>query len=204
MSETDRRGDRAPSTKAIVEALLFAAEEPLPAARLSSILEEETPAGIDDLVAELNADYLREGRAFQIRSIAGGYRLLTRPEYALWIKLLHRSSRPRLSQAALETLSIVAYRQPVARTELEAIRGVNVDGVLKTLVERDLVRISGRGEGLGRPLLYGTTDHFLEYFGLPDLEALPRPEEVELPGAYDTGTPALSETPPEEGDALEG
>lgn len=204
MSDTDRRGDRAPSTKAIVEALLFAAEEPLPAARLSSIFEEETPAGIDDLVAELNADYLREGRAFQIRSIAGGYRLLTRPEYALWIKLLHRSSRPRLSQAALETLSIVAYRQPVARTELEAIRGVNVDGVLKTLVERDLVRIVGRGEGLGRPLLYGTTDHFLEYFGLPDLEALPRPEEVELPGGYDTETPALSETPPEEGDALEG
>ena len=85
-----------------------------------------------------------------------------------------------LSRAALETLSIIAYRQPVARTELEGIRGVNVDGVLKTLVERDLVRIAGRGEGLGRPLLYATTERFLEYFGLPDLDALPRPEEVEL------------------------
>lgn len=199
MTEMDNhRVVAAPSTKAIVEALLFAAEEPLPAARLASILEEATPGTIDDLIAELNADYLREGRAFRISSIAGGYRLLTRPEYALWIKLLRRSTRPRLSQAALETLSIVAYRQPVARTELEAIRGVNVDGVLKTLVERDLVRITGRGEGLGRPLLYATTDHFLEYFGLPDLDALPRPEEVELPVLPDAATPDPSgESAPE-------
>ncbi|MGH7570937.1 MAG: SMC-Scp complex subunit ScpB [Gemmatimonadota bacterium] len=194
MSETGGRGaDLAPSTRAIVEALLFAADEPLPARRLASILEEATPATIDDIVAELNADYLREGRAFRISAIGGGYRLLTRPEYALWIKLLQRSSRPRLSQAALETLSIVAYRQPVARTELEAIRGVNVDGVLKTLVERDLVRITGRAEGLGRPLLYATTEHFLEYFGLPDLDALPRPEEVELPPASEQGQPDLFE-----------
>ncbi len=202
MSETGGRGaDLAPSTKAIVEALLFAAETPLPASRLASILEETTPDIIHDLVAELNADYLRGGRAFRISSIAGGYRLLTRPEYALWIKLLQRSSRPRLSQAALETLSIVAYRQPVARTELEAIRGVNVDGVLKTLVERDLVRIAGRAEGLGRPLLYATTDHFLEYFGLPDLDALPRPEEVELPLVSDEGEPSLFEDSPSGDDA---
>ena len=168
------------STRAIVEALIFAADEALSADRIAGIVEEMTPALVDDLVAELNADYLREGRAFRIVSVAGGFRMLTRPEHALWIKLLHRSSRPRLSQAALETLSIIAYRQPVARTELEDIRGVNMDGVLKTLVERDLVRITGRGEGLGRPLLYATTERFLEYFGLPDLEALPRPEEVEL------------------------
>ncbi|HWC06238.1 MAG TPA: SMC-Scp complex subunit ScpB [Gemmatimonadota bacterium] len=168
------------SRRAIVEALIFAADEPLPADRIAGIVEEMTPALVDDIVAELNAGYLREGRAFRIVSVAGGFRMLTRPEHALWIKLLHRSSRPRLSQAALETLSIIAYRQPVARTELEGIRGVNVDGVLKTLVERDLVRIAGRGEGLGRPLLYATTERFLEYFGLPDLEALPRPEEVEL------------------------
>lgn len=168
------------SRRAIVEALIFAADEPLPADRIAGIVEEMTPVLVDDIVAELNAEYLREGRAFRIVSVAGGFRMLTRPEHALWIKLLHRSSRPRLSQAALETLSIIAYRQPVARTELEGIRGVNVDGVLKTLVERDLVRIAGRGEGLGRPLLYATTERFLEYFGLPDLEALPRPEEVEL------------------------
>lgn len=203
MSEAGGRGaGLAPSTKAIVEALLFAADEPLPARRLATILEETTPTVIDDIVAELNADYLREGRAFRINAIAGGYRLLTRPEYALWIKLLQRSSRPRLSQAALETLSIIAYRQPVARTELEAIRGVSVDGVLKTLLERDLVRIAGRAEGLGRPLLYATTDHFLEYFGLPDLDALPRPEEVELPGGSEAGQPELfGESPPGEGEA---
>ncbi len=202
MSETGGHGAAlAPSTRAIVEALLFAADEPLPARRLASILEETTPAAIDDIVAELNADYLREGRAFRISAIAGGYRLFTRPEYALWIRLLQRSSRPRLSQAALETLSIVAYRQPVARTELEAIRGVNVDGVLKTLIERDLVRIAGRAEGLGRPLLYATTEHFLEYFGLPDLDALPRPEEVELPLVSDEGQPDLFEDSPAEGEA---
>lgn len=163
-----------------MEALVFAADEPLSADRIAGIVEEVTAAAVEDLVAELNAEYLREGRAFRIVPLAGGFRMQTRPDLALWIKLLHRSTRPRLSQAALETLSIVAYRQPVARTELEAIRGVNVDAVLKTLVERDLVRIAGRGEGLGRPLLYATTDHFLEYFGLPDLESLPRAEEVEL------------------------
>ena len=168
------------SSRAIVEALIFAADVPLSADRIAGIVEEMTPALVEHLVAELNAEYLREGRAFRIVSVAGGFRMLTRPEHALWIKLLHGSSRPRLSQAALETLSIIAYRQPVARTELEGIRGVNVDGVLKTLVERDLVRIAGRGEGLGRPLLYATTERFLEYFGLPDPDALPRPEEVEL------------------------
>lgn len=199
MGDSDRREpEPAPSTKAIVEALLFAAEEPLPASRLASILEEATPGAIDDIVAGLNADYLRGGRAFRISEVAGGYRLHTRPEFALWIRLLQRAARPRLSQAALETLSIVAYRQPVARTELEAIRGVNVDGVLKTLVERDLVRIAGRGEGLGRPLLYATTPHFLEYFGLPDLDALPRPEEIELPAPGDVtgdGPPEAPQAP---------
>jgi segregation and condensation protein B len=170
-------GDRAPSLKTIVEAILFAADEPLSARRMATILEEATPGVIDDIVAELNADYQREDRAFRIHAIAGGYRMLTRPEYALWIKLLQRSSRPRLSQAALETLSIIAYRQPVPRTELEAIRGVNVDGVLKTLVERDLVRIAG-------------------------LEALPRPEEVELEVEREAGQPELFEEPaPESGTA---
>ncbi|HKY61584.1 MAG TPA: SMC-Scp complex subunit ScpB [Gemmatimonadota bacterium] len=190
----------AASTRGIVEALIFAADEPLSARRIAGIVEEVTPGAVEDLVAELNATYLREGRAFRIVSVAGGFRMVTRPEHALWIKLLHRSSRPRLSQAALETLSIVAYRQPVTRTELEGIRGVNVDGVLKTLVERDLVRIAGRAEGLGRPLLYATTNRFLEYFGLPDLEALPRPEEVELAPADETPQPDLFESEADAGD----
>lgn len=165
----------------VLEALLFAAEEPLSARRLAGLLEDSTPAQVADLVRELNADYLREGRAFHVQEIAGGYRLVTRSEFAGWIAELRASGgSPRLTQAALETLSIVAYKQPVTRAELESIRGVAVEGVLKTLVDRELVRIVGREEGLGRPLLYGTTDHFLEYFGLPSLDALPRPDELEI------------------------
>ncbi|HET6616360.1 MAG TPA: SMC-Scp complex subunit ScpB [Gemmatimonadota bacterium] len=169
------------SPKQILEALLFAADEPLSARRLAGMLEDATPAFVTDLVHELNADYLRESRAFHVQEVAGGYRLVTRPELASWVAELRASGgAPRLSQAALETLSIVAYKQPVTRAELESIRGVTVEGVLKTLVERELVRIAGREEGLGRPLLYGTTDHFLEYFGLPSLDALPRPDELEI------------------------
>lgn len=167
--------------KQVLEALLFAAEEPLSVRRLSAMIEEASPAMIADLVRELNADYLRESRAFQVQEVAGGFRLVTRPEYATWVRELRAAgASPRLSQAALETLSIVAYKQPVTRAELESIRGVAVEGVLKTLVEREQVRIVGREEGLGRPLLYGTTDHFLEYFGLPSLDALPRPDELEI------------------------
>ncbi|HJR52308.1 MAG TPA: SMC-Scp complex subunit ScpB [Gemmatimonadota bacterium] len=166
--------------KQILEALLFAADEPLSARRLAAMIDEAT-GSVADLVRDLNADYQREDRAFHVQEVAGGYRLVTRPEFATWVAELRASdSSPRLSQAALETLSIVAYKQPVTRAELESIRGVTVDGVLKTLVERELVRITGREEGMGRPLLYGTTDHFLEYFGLPSLDALPRPDELEI------------------------
>ncbi|HJU86950.1 MAG TPA: SMC-Scp complex subunit ScpB [Gemmatimonadota bacterium] len=173
--------ESAVNPKQILEALLFAADEPLSARRIAGMIDEATPGSIADLVRDLNADYLREDRAFHVQEIAGGYRLVTRPEFASWIGDLRASdSSPRLSQAALETLSIVAYKQPVTRAELESIRGVTVDGVLKTLVDRELVRITGREEGMGRPLLYGTTDHFLEYFGLPSLDALPRPDELEI------------------------
>ena len=168
-------------TKAIVEAMLFAAEEPVSSRRLADLLEEAAPGLVEDLIEELNADYLREGRAFRIAPIAGGWQLVTRPEYAEWIRRLESAGTPpRLSQAALETLAIVAYKQPVTRAELESIRGVSVDGVLRTLLGRELVRIAGREEGIGRPLLYATTDHFLSYFGLPGLDALPRPEELEV------------------------
>ena len=166
--------------KQIVEALLFAADEPVSARRLAAMIDGTT-GSVADLVRDLNAEYLREERAFHVQEVAGGYRLVTRPEFATWVADLRASdSSPRLSQAALETLSIVAYKQPVTRAELESIRGVTVDGVLKTLVERELVRITGREEGMGRPLLYGTTDYFLEYFGLPSLDALPRPDELEI------------------------
>jgi segregation and condensation protein B len=170
-----------PTTKTIVEALLFAAGEPLSARQLAVLVEDATPAQVDDVVAELEADYLREGRAFRIQRIAGGWRLVSRPEFAPWVRRMVETGRTtRLSQAALETLAIVAYKQPVTRGELESIRGVSVDAVIQTLVDRGLVTIVGRGEGLGRPLLYGTTSLFLEYFGLPGLEALPRPEELQI------------------------
>lgn len=172
--------ERTPSAP-VLEALLFAAEEPLSGRRLAALLDDATPAEVADLVRELNAAYLREGRSFHVQEVAGGYRLVTRPEFAEWVAALRAAgAAPRLTQAALETLSIIAYRQPVTRAELESIRGVTVEGVLKTLVERDLVRIAGRAEGMGRPLLYGTTDHFLEYFALPSLDALPRPDELEI------------------------
>ncbi|HUF88988.1 MAG TPA: SMC-Scp complex subunit ScpB [Gemmatimonadota bacterium] len=170
-----------PTPRQIVESLLFAADEPLSARRLAALIDEATPGLVADVVRELNADYLREARAFHVQEVAGGYRLVTRPEYAGWVAEMRASgATPRLSQAALETLSIVAYKQPVTRAELESIRGVAVEGVLKTLVDRGLVRVAGREEGLGRPLLYGTTDHFLEYFGLSSLDALPRPDELEI------------------------
>ncbi|HUP02008.1 MAG TPA: SMC-Scp complex subunit ScpB [Gemmatimonadota bacterium] len=179
MSES--RDDAPPSAGEIVEALLFATDEPLTARGLAALVGDATPAVIEDVIAALNADYLRERRAFRIEPVAGGYQIVTRSAFAPWVRRLRASPpTPRLSQAALETLAIVAYKQPVSRAELEAIRGVSVDGVLRTLVERELVTIAGRGEGLGRPLLYGTTAHFLEYFGLTGLDALPRPEELEI------------------------
>lgn len=165
----------------LIEALLFAADEPLSTRRLAALVDDATPAQVEGAVQQLNADYLREKRAFHVREIAGGWQMVTRPEFAPYVsRLFASSSTPRLSQAALETLAIVAYKQPATRAELEAIRGVTVDGVLRTLVERDLVRVAGRAEGIGRPLLYGTSDHFLEYFGLTGLDALPRPEELEI------------------------
>lgn len=170
-----------PDAKAVIEALLFVAGEALSSSRLAELLDEASSAVVEDLISELNADYLREDRAFRIQAMAGGWRLVTRAEFAPWVRRLVESGRPtRLSQAALETLAIVAYKQPVTRTELESIRGVSVDAVIQTLVDRGLVTIVGRGEGLGRPLLYGTSDHFLEYFGLPGLDALPKPEELQV------------------------
>ncbi len=167
--------------KRVVEALLFAADEPLTSRRIASLLEDATPDLAEDLIRRLNADYLGGGRAFRVQAVAGGWQIVTLAELAPWVARLRESGGPpRLTQAALETLAIVAYKQPVTRAELESIRGVSVEAVLRTLVERDLVRIAGREEGVGRPLLYGTTDHFLEYFGLPGLDALPRAEELEV------------------------
>jgi segregation and condensation protein B len=164
--------------KAAVEALLFSSDEPL----ALSVLAETLDAGAGEVAAalrELEADYRRRGAGVELREIAGGHLLVTVAEHAEWVgRLLRGRKRVRLSRAALETMAIVAYKQPVTRTEIEAIRGVDSAAVLATLLERNLITIRGRSKVVGRPLLYGTTAEFLDYFGLRDLNELPRPEEL--------------------------
>jgi len=165
----------------VVEALLFASEAPLSAADLARAEEGLDEEQVETLVAELKQEYETEGRAFGIFEIAGGYQILTRPEFASVLERFDSvPTSSRLSTPALETLAIVAYRQPVGRAEIEEIRGVGAGSVLKTLLERNLVEVVGRGEGLGRPLLYGTTRRFLEHFGFRTLDELPRSDELEV------------------------
>jgi segregation and condensation protein B len=163
----------------MIEALLFASEAPLSAAELARADESLDEERVEAAVAELRAEYDRDERAFSIFEVGGGYQLLTRPEYAPVLERFDTvPTSQRLSGPALETLAIIAYRQPVGRAELEEIRGVGAGGVLKTLQERGLIEVVGRGEGLGRPLLYGTTTFFLQHFGFRALDDLPRPEEL--------------------------
>jgi segregation and condensation protein B len=165
----------------MVEALLFATDAPLSAGDIARLDESWDEERAEALVAELKAEYERESRAFDIFEIAGGYQILTRPEFSLVLERFDTVPAPsRLSTPALETLAIIAYRQPVGRAEVEEIRGVGAGGVLKTLQERALVEVVGRGEGLGRPLLYGTTRTFLDHVGFRSLADLPRPEELPI------------------------
>lgn len=160
------------SIKAAVEALLFASEKPVPLEKLVELLgvaRDEVAAAIE----ELGRDYDGGERGIQLVRVCGGYQLRSRPEYAELITRLGVSRTPSLSRAALETLAIIAYRQPISKPEIEWIRGVNVDGALGTLLSRGLVREVGRKEGPGRPILYGTTTEFLLAFGLNDLSDLP-------------------------------
>lgn len=162
-----------PEALAVVEALLFASETPLELERIQEVLEGDREEALA-VVGALQAQYAAPGRGLAIVEVAGGYRMCTRPELAPWLLKLRRAQvRARLSRAALETLAIVAYRQPIARPEIEQLRGVNAEGVLAHLLERRLVRVVGRKETPGRPLLYGTTREFLLHFGLRDLAELP-------------------------------
>lgn len=163
----------------IVEALLFASDAPLMAADLARADEALDEDMVEAAVRELRQEYEQQGRAVQIYEIAGGYQLLTRPEYAPYLERFGTVAQSsRLSNAALEVLAIIAYRQPIGRAEVEEIRGVGSSGVIRTLQDRSLIDVAGRGEGLGRPLLYGTTGRFLEHFGFHSLEDLPRPEDL--------------------------
>ena len=159
--------------KRIVEALILAAREPIGAVRLGQVVPGLNAAGARSIVAELRADYDREQRGFELVEVAGGYRVRTRTELADLVSRLDLERPARLSRAALETLAVVAYRQPVTRGEIEQVRGVDCGPVVRNLLERHLLRLAGHREVPGRPMLYGTTRRFLELFGLGSLEDLP-------------------------------
>jgi segregation and condensation protein B len=164
--------------RAALEGLLFVAGEPMTVDRLSEVLEGVDKERVTAALTDLEVAYRQADRGLQIVQVAGGYQMVTRPEVSPWIKRLERiKSATRLSKPSLETLAIVAYRQPVTRPEIEEIRGVDSSGVLKTLMDRRLVKIVGRKEIAGRPMMYGTTREFLHYFGLPNLSALPTLKE---------------------------
>jgi segregation and condensation protein B len=161
-----------------IEALLFASDQPLTLPLLAEALEA-SPEEVADGLRELGEQYTARGAGVQLRQIAGGWLFMTAPEQNEWLtRMLRGKRKARLSRAALETLAIIAYKQPVTKSEAEAIRGVDCSGTLATLLERNLVTIKGRSTVVGRPLLYGTTPEFLDYFGLHELAELPRPEEL--------------------------
>lgn len=160
--------------RGIVESLLFVSPEPLSVQRLVAIMGDVTKADVAQALRGLGEELEQEGRGVRLVEIAGGFRLVTKQEYATWIKRLDKTkSAAKLSRSALESLAIIAYKQPIVRSEIEEIRGVETSGVVRTLLERKLVRIVGRKEVPGRPIMYGTTKFFLEHFGLNDLTQLP-------------------------------
>ena len=158
---------------AVLEALLFVSGEPLPLARLTTVIGAVSKAEVEQALNLLSQQLAQDGRGIQLVKLAGGYRLVTKPDYAPWLKRLDKAkAAQKLSRSALESLAIIAYKQPLVRAEIEEIRGVETSGVLRTLLERKLVRIVGRKEVPGRPIMYGTTKFFLEHFGLQDLTQL--------------------------------
>lgn len=207
--------------KFILEAVLFSAQKPLSLKELREVFAgavdhaegNETARGLrkvkeDQLTAaleELAREHEAAGRSYRLVCVAGSWQFVTQPEYAPWLKALvgHKARPPRLSQPALETLAIIAYRQPLTRAEIEQVRGVAVDGVMQTLLERGLIEQQGRAEVVGRPMNYGTTALFLEYFGLRALEDLPAADElrrlpVQKPETLATVDPGLATAPPEQ------
>jgi segregation and condensation protein B len=198
---------------AVIESMLLASGAPVPLARLVEALDGPDRREVAAALRSLGASYERDGRGLRLVYVAGGYQLRSAPEHARWVRRLLGGRPPRLSRPLLETLAIVAYRQPCTRPEIEAIRGVDADAVLASLVERRLIRILGRKDAPGRPILYGTTKDFLEVFDLPDLQALPplgelgdgaealvaRAEAAGAPAASDDGAASGDDQPPDPG-----
>lgn len=179
----------------ILEALLLASAEPVTAARLGRIVPESSAREVREDIAALNERYESDGHGFRIEEVAGGHQLRTVPDLAAYVQSLEPVPPLRMSRAGLETLAIIAYKQPITRAEIESIRGVDVDSVLASLLARKLVKIVGRKEVIGRPLLYGTTRQFLEVFGLRDLAALPGLAEVAsaMPDTVEAGAASSGE-----------
>lgn len=183
----------------IVEAVLFASSEPLSSQRLVQILGTADVKAVRRIIDQLNESYGKIGAAFSIEQIAGGYQLLTRPDFNNWLSKLHSSrAEQKLSHAALETLAVVAYKQPILRVDIEAVRGVASGEMLRSLMEKGLIKIVGRAEELGRPMLYGTTRKFLEIFGLGSLKNLPKVEDqLPPPSQPQASTLAVSTEKPD-------
>lgn len=169
----------------VVEAVILASPEPIAPARIAAVLPDCNPSQVRALVDELNAEYTEQRRAFEIWEVAGGYQLRSLPEFSPWLKQVQKTRPLRLSAAALETLAVVAYRQPVTRAEIEHVRGVDCGAVLKSLLDRGLLRIAGHRDVPGRPIVYATSRRFLEVFGLSKLGELPSLRAIEALGASD-------------------
>jgi len=190
--------------KAILESLLFAAGEPVTLAQLASVLDSVPRDDIRRALTEMATAYAAGGRGLALEEVAGGYQLRTPKEHALYVRKLLAAKPPRLSRPLLETVAIIAYRQPITRPEIEQLRGVDTGGVLETLLERRLVRIAGRKDAPGRPLMYATTSEFLEVFGLKDLQSLPDMEEFRaLQGTHDDSGEAGADSTPVSADEAE-
>jgi len=175
----------AKSLKLIVEAMLYAAEKPLSAREIQAIIPDAKLPDIKSALKVLQYEYEAMGRSFGLSAVANGYQFRSRSEYGPYIMRMLQRSPNRLSKASMETLAIIAYKQPILRPEVERLRGVDVGGILRALLEKDLVRIMGRKNLPGRPLIYGTTKKFLEVFGLKDLESLPKLKEFKALGGQD-------------------
>ncbi|WP_027093698.1 SMC-Scp complex subunit ScpB [Cohnella thermotolerans] len=180
--------------KSILEGLLFVSgEEGLSAKAIAEVVEMDVDV-VRDVLRDLQSDFVRDGRGIRIAEVAGGFRLTTAPDHAPYFeKLAYSPARSSLSQAALETLSIIAYRQPITRIEIEEIRGVKADRAIHTLMVKDLIEEVGRADALGRPILYGTTKAFLDYFGLASLDQLPDPDVGEADDELEERTKMLFE-----------
>ncbi len=179
-----------------LEAVLFAAGEPLSVAEIAAVMQLEKPQ-VWELLTNLSHIYEDEGRGLMLREVGGGYQLVTKPEHYRMLSSLGKKKEVKLTNAAMETLAIIAFKQPVTRAEMEAIRGVKVDGVVNTLLELELITEAGRKKALGNPILYATTDKFLTVFGLNSLEELPRPDSQEAQDYAEDGTQQILDLEPE-------